>query len=81
MSPGIVPEFLKELELTEGRGTGLPKIIRTMRENGSPEPVFEFDEYYSYFMVRLPVHEEVLRNDFLKTAQSGASQGPSLNSI
>ena len=29
-----------------------------MRENGSPPPVFEFDEDHSYFMVRLPVHPE-----------------------
>ncbi len=51
-----IGEFLKELELTEGRCTGIPKIIRAMRDNGSPDPVFEFDEDHSYFMVRLPVH-------------------------
>jgi ATP-dependent DNA helicase RecG len=44
------------LELTEGRCTGIPKIINAMRENGSPPPEFEFDEDHSYFMVRLPVH-------------------------
>jgi ATP-dependent DNA helicase RecG len=51
-----IGEFLKELDLTEGRCTGIPKIINAMRENGSPPPVFEFDEDHSYFMVRLPVH-------------------------
>jgi ATP-dependent DNA helicase RecG len=51
-----IGEFLKELELTEGRCTGIPKIINAMRENGSPPPQFEFDEDHSYFMVRLPVH-------------------------
>jgi ATP-dependent DNA helicase RecG len=53
-----IGEFLKELELTEGRSTGIPKIFRAMSQNGSPPPEFEFDEDYSYFMVRLPVHPE-----------------------
>jgi ATP-dependent DNA helicase RecG len=33
-----VGEFLKELDLTEGRGTGIPKIFRSVQENGSPLP-------------------------------------------
>jgi ATP-dependent DNA helicase RecG len=48
--------FLKELDLTEGRATGIPKIIRAMRENGSPEPQFETEEERTTFLVRLPVH-------------------------
>ncbi len=51
-----IGEFLKELDLTEGRGTGIPKILRAMSSNGSPPPEFEFDEDHSYFLVRLPVH-------------------------
>lgn len=51
-----IGELLKELELTEGRGTGIPKIQRAMRKNGSPEPIFEFDEDHSYFAVILPIH-------------------------
>lgn len=51
-----VGEFLKELRLTEGRGTGIPTILRSMRDNGSPEPVFESDETRSYFTTRLPIH-------------------------
>lgn len=49
-------EFLKELDLTEGRSTGLPKILRVMQRNGSPAPVFETDEERSYFLIRLPIH-------------------------
>jgi ATP-dependent DNA helicase RecG len=33
-----IGEFLKELDLTEGRSTGVPKIFRTMAANGSPHP-------------------------------------------
>lgn len=53
-----IGEFLKELELTEGRATGIPKIIRAMKDNGSPEPAFESDEDRISFLVRLPVHPD-----------------------
>lgn len=52
-----IGEFLKELDLTEGRSTGVPKILRVMKANGSPEPVFETDDERSYFLIRLPVHQ------------------------
>jgi len=65
---GIVPpvqsrnrrigEFLKELDLAEGRGTGIPKIRRKMKENGSPEPKFEFDTGRTYFRTILPAHPQ-----------------------
>jgi ATP-dependent DNA helicase RecG len=51
-----IGEFLKELRLAEGRGTGIPKIKRKMRENGSPEAQFNFDPERTYFQVILPVH-------------------------
>jgi len=35
-----IGEFLKELELTEGRCTGIPKIRAAMEKNGSPPPRF-----------------------------------------
>ena len=54
-----IGEFLKELDLAEGRSTGVPKIYRAMRQNGSPDPVFESDEDRTWFLVRLPVHERV----------------------
>ena len=53
-----IGDFLKELEITEGRSTGIPKILRAMKKNGSPPPVFDFDEDHSYFLIRLPVHRK-----------------------
>ena len=50
-----IGEFLKELELSEGRGTGIPKIIAAMRENGSGKPEFITDEDRTSFLVCLPV--------------------------
>jgi ATP-dependent DNA helicase RecG len=51
-----IGEFLKELKLAEGRGTGMPKIRHAMQRNGSPPPQFDFDEIRSYFRVTLPIH-------------------------
>ncbi|STZ76534.1 Fic family protein [Bergeriella denitrificans] len=51
-----VGEFLKELDLTEGRSTGIPKILRAMKDNGSPSPIFETDDDRSFFLIRLPIH-------------------------
>ena len=51
-----IGEFLKELELTEGRCTGIPKIRAAMTANGSPAPKFSTDEERTYFLVELPVH-------------------------
>ena len=50
-----IGEFLKELDLTEGRSTGIPKILRAMLENGSPAPRFETDDDRTYFSIHIPV--------------------------
>lgn len=51
-----IGEFLKELRMAEARGTGIPKILHKMKENGSPPPIFEFDDHRTYFSVTLPIH-------------------------
>lgn len=56
-----IGEFMKELELTEGRSTGIRKIKRAIAQNGSPDPVFETDNDHSYFLVRFPVHPKSVR--------------------
>jgi ATP-dependent DNA helicase RecG len=55
-----IGDFLKELDLTEGRGTGFPIIYRKMEQNGSPAPVFETDDAHTYFLATWPVHPEFL---------------------
>jgi len=52
-----IGEFLKELDLAEGRNTGIGKIVRAMRENGSPDPEFFNPETRSFMTVVLPIHE------------------------
>ncbi|MBC8112535.1 MAG: hypothetical protein H7Y04_15900 [Verrucomicrobia bacterium] len=53
-----IGDFLKELNLTEGRATGFPIIRREMQKNGSPDPVFETDEDRTYFLSILPIHPQ-----------------------
>lgn len=48
-----IGEYLKELGLTEGRNTGVHKMLKALRENGSPDPLFETDESRLYFMVTI----------------------------
>jgi len=54
-----IGEFLKELNLTEGRCTGIPKIREAMKNNGSPAPKFSTDKGRTYFLVELPIQPEM----------------------
>lgn len=70
-----IGEFLKELDLTEGRSTGIPKILRVMRANGSPTPIFEADDEHNYFLIHLPIHGGAL-NDNKSSVKKLSSTGP-----
>ena len=51
-----IGDFLKELDLTEGRGTGFPKMYRKMENNGSPQPIIETDKQDACFLITLPIN-------------------------
>ncbi|MEI6140399.1 MAG: ATP-binding protein [Mariniphaga sp.] len=51
-----IGDFLKELQLTEGKATGIPVIRDAMAKNGNPEPLFYTDEENVLFLVTLPCH-------------------------
>ena len=57
-----IGDFLKELKLTEGKNTGIPKIKRALKNNGSPEPIFETNDDRSYFITTILIHEN-FRNE------------------
>ncbi|OYP58658.1 hypothetical protein CIL02_13820 [Prevotella sp. P3-122] len=57
-------DFLKELDLTEGRATGIPTIQKKLRENGSPKATIETDESRSYFLIDIPA-----KRDFVQDAE------------
>jgi len=54
-------EFLKELNLTEGRATGIPTIQNELQKNGSPAAAIETDEFRTYFLIDI-----FCREDFMK---------------
>lgn len=54
-----VGEFLKELRLTEGRGTGIPTIVKALKNNGSGSPKFDTNEpHRTHFLIEIPIHPE-----------------------
>ena len=75
-----IGEFLKELELSEGRGTGIPKILHALRSNGSPEPIFETDDDRLSFLVRLPLRPAPSESA-QATPQVGTKSAPSRHQV
>lgn len=50
-------DYLKEFQLSEGRGTGIPTIQGELRRNGSGPAVIETNEERSYFLIEIPCRE------------------------
>lgn len=74
-----IGEFLKELKLTEGRNTGIPKIRRALKNNGSKEPDFETNETRDYFITTIFIHERFENEIFNKTKTSDKTSDKILN--
>jgi ATP-dependent DNA helicase RecG len=51
-----IGEFLKELDMTEGRGTGIPRVLKAVQTNESPAPVFHTDPDRTFFVAEFPLH-------------------------
>ncbi|MCI6893980.1 MAG: putative DNA binding domain-containing protein [Bacteroidales bacterium] len=56
-------EFLKELDLTEGRATGIPTIQKKLLENGSPKASIETDDSRNYFLIDIPCRKDFVQDD------------------
>lgn len=54
-----VCELFKEIDLTEKQGTGITKILRELRKNGSPDPEFEMDEDRAYLETTIYMRDGV----------------------
>lgn len=48
-----IGEYLESLGLANGNAVGLAKMIKAMKDNNSPEPIFETDDSRAYFIVKL----------------------------
>jgi ATP-dependent DNA helicase RecG len=51
-----VGEFLKEIALSEKKSTGITKILRALKANNSPPPVFETDTDRNYLITTIAVN-------------------------
>ena len=74
-------DFLKELDLTEGRSTGVPTIQAKLAENGSPRAIFETTDDRLTFLVTIPIHEWCSDSSGTKSESSGTSLSSSEESI
>lgn len=66
-------EFLKELELSEGKSTGIPTIQEELRKNGSPRATFTTDEDRRAVTVEIPIHPAFLEKPSIGDGNSDVS--------
>ena len=52
-----IGEFFKEIDLSEKKSTGISKILRELKRNGSPMPEFETDVDRTYMITTIKIHE------------------------
>lgn len=62
-------DFLKELDLTEGRATGIPTIQKALKGNGSAPAMIETDDNRTYFLMTIPC-----RKDMINVKEAGITQ-------
>lgn len=62
---------MKELDLTEGRSTGVPTIQAKLAENGAPRAFFETTDDRLTFLVTIPIHEGCSDSSGTKSKSSG----------
>mgnify|MGYP000422333834 CR=1 FL=1 len=52
-----IGELFKEIDLAEKQGTGIPKILRELKKNGSPAPEFEMDDDRTYLITIIHIRD------------------------
>lgn len=58
-----IGEFLKEIDLSEKKSTGISKILRELKKNRSPLPEFETDDERNYLITTIKMHEAFVTSD------------------
>lgn len=56
-------DWLKNIRLAEKYATGIPTILESLEQNGSPVPFFWTDDTKSEFLVVIKCHEDTLVNE------------------
>ncbi len=57
-----IGEMFKDIELSEKQGTGIPKILRELKKNGSPEPEFDMDADRTYLNTIIHIRDGFYNN-------------------
>ena len=65
-----IGELFKEIDLSEKKGTGIPKILRELKQNGSPEPVFDMDEERTYLNAIIRIRDGFERKEKMSESMS-----------
>ncbi len=63
-------DFLKELDLTEGRATGIPTIQKHLKLNGNKSAVIETDDDRTYFLLTIPCREDFVGEPILENQET-----------
>ncbi len=65
-----IGELFKEIDLSEKKGTGIPKILRELRQNGSPEPEFEMDDDRTYLNTIIHIRDGFEKKEVMSELMS-----------
>ena len=60
--------------VAEGRGTGIPKILKVLKSNSSPKPKFLYDSERTFFTIEFPVHPAFKKNSTDQVADQVTDQ-------
>ena len=71
-----IGEFFKEIDLSEKKSTGISKILRELKRNGSPMPEFETDADRTYMITTIRIHErfEIENTNFAQKNERSLSE-------
>ena len=75
-----IGEFFKEIDLSEKQGTGITKILRELKKNGSPEPLFDMDEDRNYLETTIFIREGFKRTGMSEKMSEKVSEKNSKDS-
>lgn len=65
-----IGELFKEIDLSEKKGTGIPKILRELKQNGSPKPEFDMDKDRTYLNTIICIRDGFERKEIMSESMS-----------
>lgn len=65
-----IGELFKEIDLSEKKGTGIPKILRELKKNGSPGPEFDMDDDRTYLNTIIHIRDGFDKNKIMSESMS-----------